>query len=203
MKSKQNVTWLLSAGHGGIDPQGNYVTAPSKMYKYDDFTIYEGVFNRQLRDLIWDHLVDNDHKRAQINTGYKDMSLGAKIKSVNNYQKIHGDCVLLELHGNAGKGTGFEVYTSIGETKSDPIADIWIDFMAKEFTWANRGEKDRDFAMVKKTSCAAILTECGFMDRREDAEKMMDPEFRKRLANTFYAFICEIEDRVEAGTIKL
>ena len=170
MKSYQNVTWMLSAGHGGINPDTlKYVTAPSKMYEYEDFTIYEGVFNRQIRSLIWNRLIGNDHKRAMVNIGYQDMSLGAKIKSVNNYQAIHGDCILLELHGNAGKGTGFEVYTSEGETISDTIANLWVAEFESEFTnEVSRGEKDRDFSMVANTNCPAILNECWLMDKSKE-----------------------------------
>ena len=43
-------TWLIDAGHGGF-MDGEYVTAPAKMYEHSPEEIfYEGVFNRQIKD---------------------------------------------------------------------------------------------------------------------------------------------------------
>jgi len=43
---------LLDAGHGGII-EGEYVTAPSKQFKHQDGSwAYEGVINRQIKNLL-------------------------------------------------------------------------------------------------------------------------------------------------------
>lgn len=188
--------WLLDAGHGGIDPQGNYVTALSKMYKHPDGTIiYEGKYNREVRDELIQLIVGNwEMEWFIVNHGYKDMSLGERVRYANELQKIHGRCIYVSIHGNAGGGKGFEVYTSIGETESDKIADVWIEEMNKVFPGkVDRGEKDRDFYVIKNTTCPAILTESFFMDTLEDAKLMLSESGQKKVALAHYNMMKRID----------
>lgn len=188
--------WLLDAGHGGIDPQGNYVTDPSKMYKHPNGTIiYEGKYNREVRDELIQLIVgDWEMEWFVINHGYKDMSLSERVRYANELQKIHGRCIYISIHGNAGGGKGFEVYTSIGETESDKIADVWIEEMGKIFPGkVDRGEKDRDFTVIADTTCPAILTESFFMDTLEDAKLMLSETGQKKVALAHYNMMKRID----------
>ena len=188
--------WLLDAGHGGIDPQGNYVTAPKKMYEHPDGTIiYEGKYNREVRDELIQLIVeDRQMEWFIINHGYKDMSLGERVRYANLLQEIHGRCVYISIHGNAGKGKGFEVYTSMGETESDKIANVWIEEMNKVFPGSvDRGEKDRDFYVIKNTTCPAILTESFFMDTLEDAKLMLSESGQKKVALAHYNMMKRVD----------
>ncbi|MEL7021126.1 MAG: N-acetylmuramoyl-L-alanine amidase, partial [Bacteroidota bacterium] len=53
-----NFCVYLDAGHGGLDAQGQYVTAPSKMFRHQrgtfhaGGTFYEGVWNRTLTNRV-------------------------------------------------------------------------------------------------------------------------------------------------------
>lgn len=188
--------WLLDSGHGGIDPQGNYVTAPDKMYEHPDGTIiYEGKFNREVRDeLIQLIIYDKQMEWFIVNHGYKNMSLGERVKYANQLQEIHGRCIFVSIHGNAGGGKGFEVYTSVGETESDKIADVWIEEMNKIFPdKVDRGEKDRDFYVIKNTTCPAILTESFFMDTLEDAKLMLSDSGQHKVALAHYNMMKRVD----------
>ena len=49
----KNIVLLIDAGHGGITPEGEYTTAPSKQKKFASGYhgrgwFYEGVSNRQI-----------------------------------------------------------------------------------------------------------------------------------------------------------
>lgn len=189
--------WLLDAGHGGIDPSGNYVTAPSKMYKHPDGTVvYEGKFNREVRDEIIQLMIqDWSMKWKIVNYGYQDMPLWQRIKFANMMQEKHGDCVYVSIHGNAGGGKGFEVYTSEGENESDDIANIWIEEMEKIFpNQVDRGEKDRNFYVLRKTNCPAILTESFFMDTLKDAKIMTSEEGQKKVALAHFNMMKRVDE---------
>ena len=44
---------ILDFGHGGIDQNGTYTTAPAKMFTFSNGEIaYEGVLNRQIGGLV-------------------------------------------------------------------------------------------------------------------------------------------------------
>lgn len=187
--------WLLDAGHGGIDPNGVYTTDPDfdpntpgagkKCYAHPDGTfIREGAFNRAVRAEIIQLLVhERGMKWKSVNYGHKDTSLRDRVNFANQMHRDHGNCVYLSIHGNAGGGKGFEVYTSVGETESDKIADVWIEEMGKIFPGkVDRGEKDRDFYVIKRTACPAILTESFFMDTLEDAKTMLSEEGQMKVA---------------------
>ena len=62
------------------------------------------------------------------------MPLGERVRIANEIAaKNNGRAIYVSVHGNAGGGTGFEVYTSKGQTKSDKIAGFYMDAMAEEF----------------------------------------------------------------------
>lgn len=205
MKGKR--VYLLDAGHGGVNPQGVYTTDPSfdpnkpgvytKGYVHEDGTfIREGEFNRNvLKELI--QLINKDRKMLWkiITPGFKDITLRHRVEYANHMQKIHGNCVYVSIHGNAGGGNGFEVYTSVGETESDKIADEWIKQMKKEFPKrVDRGEKDRNFYVIRHTICPAILTESFFMDTLKDCKLMNSEAGVKKVAMAHYKMMKAVDN---------
>ena len=48
-----------------------------------------------------------------------------RVKRINNTCAKDKNCFVVSVHANAGKGTGVEVWTSIGRTKSDDIATVF------------------------------------------------------------------------------
>ena len=57
-----------------------------------------------------------------------DISLGERCRRANRiYQETDGKCFVVSIHANAGGGTGWEVYTSKGQTKADAIATVFYN----------------------------------------------------------------------------
>lgn len=199
-------TWLLDAGHGGIDPNGIYVTAPNfdptdkstwyKCYYHNDkVKIFEGEYNRKIRDeLIRLINVDEKMQWAIVNHGYEDVSLSKRVAIANQYQQIHQNCVFVSIHGNAGGGTGIEGYTSRGQTKSDKICTVFLERANKEFpekvlrTDPSDGDADKEanFYVLRYTNCPALLMEWFFMDKLEDCKFMLTKECIERTAKAMY-----------------
>lgn len=123
----------------------------------------------------------------------KDVSLQERVNRANKIWKKTGKkCFLVSVHFNAGGGTGFEVWTSVGKTKSDDIASVFWNEMKSEFpNWKMRldmtdgdVDKEKNYYILYKSSCPAILVEDGFMDNEKDCmEIIMKPLMRQKIAN--------------------
>lgn len=194
---RKNVAIILDAGHGGMK-NGKYVTAPAKMYEHPDgTTVYEGVFNRDIVNRIQNSLAGRGVSVFLTCNGPDDISLKDRVAFANGKAKQFDHAVFISVHGNAGKGTGFEVFTSKGETYSDQIADYYMDAMAEEFPDQTArvditdGDKDKEanFYVLKNTICPAILTESFFMDNLEDAKLMLSFEGKRKIANAHIKMI--------------
>lgn len=199
-------TWLCDSGHGGINEDGIYVTAPNfdpkkpdtwfkSYYHNKDLRIYEGEYNRKIRDELL-KLINEDGKMQWfiVNYGYEDMSLRVRCNMANEYQRKHGDCVFVSIHGNGGGGRGIEGYTSPGQTKADPICSVFLEEAKKEFpeyklrTDPSDGDLDKEarFTVLTKTKCPALLMEWFFMDTLKDCKFMLTGECHRRVAKAMY-----------------
>lgn len=195
--------WLLDNGHGGIK-DGVYTTAPSKMFKFPDgTTIYEGDFNRKVVNKIAKKLSEKGINYTVIVPELDDISLEKRVKRVDAQYAIDKSCIFVSIHGNAGGGTGFEVFTSVGQTRSDKIAEVFFKKMQEVFPEKvgrkdlSDGDSDKEaqFYLLRKTDCPSILTENFFMDRYEDAKLMLSDEGQERIADAHVKAIIEIEQK--------
>lgn len=166
---------ILDNGHSGM-VNGVYQTAGkrSPIWK-DGRQLFEGVFNR--------NIVNKLHKLCQFHgidsvvlvPEQTDISLGERVKRANKIYSTDKSAILISVHANAGGGTGFEIFTSVGQTKSDKIAEVLIDEYAKAIPElklrkdTSDGDKDKEahFYILKNTNCPAVLIECFFMDTLE------------------------------------
>lgn len=206
--------WLLDNGHGGlINDNGKeiYTTAPNhtnnpntwkKMYIHEDGTkIYEGDFNRKVVDKLTKMLIHEQITYKLICPELEDISLGERVRRADELHRIHKNCIFVSVHGNAGKGTGFEVFTSVGQTKSDEIAEVFIKEMEKIFPNKTKrvdlsdGDQDKEaqFYVLRKTDCPAILTENFFMDRLDDCKLMLSDEGQMKIAQAHFNAILKVE----------
>ncbi|MBB5351360.1 N-acetylmuramoyl-L-alanine amidase [Haloferula luteola] len=103
--------------------------------------------------------------------------------------------LFVSIHCNAGGGTGFEVYTSRGETTSDRAATLVFE----EFGSANPGsirrvdltdgdvDKEAGYAVLVRTSGPAILFELEFIDTDAGESLLNDAAFQERSATAIAA----------------
>lgn len=184
---------LIDAGHGGMK-DGKYMTDPKwgKFYKHSDtFTAYEGVTNRAIAKKLMDKLKAVGRPYVQIHHDYLDTPLSGLVVNAN---AVGGNTVYLSIHSNAGKGKGFEVFTSKGETKSDKYAEIVCQVLKKDFpeyplrqdTRDGDRDKEEDFYVLKNTRMPAVLVELLFFDELEQAKFLNSPEGQERLADALF-----------------
>ena len=175
---------ILDNGHG-------WNTSGKRSPVWNDGTqLLEWRFNRILVKEIKRRL---DHLRIEsiilVPEDY-DISLKERCNRVNDIYKNRNDAILISIHANAGGGTGWEAWTSVGETKSDYYARVLYNSAGQYLRkWRIRtdfsdGDPDKEdqFYILKHTMCPAVLTENLFMDNEKDCKFMMSSEGIETLA---------------------
>jgi N-acetylmuramoyl-L-alanine amidase len=198
-----NYYWLLDAGHGGIDKQGNYTTAPAKMFSWGDgLVIYEGVINRIITHLVAKALHDKEIDCGLVFDDVLDTPLAERVRIADNVFAKDSRAVYLSIHSNAGGGSGYEIFTSPGQNKSDKLAHIFCTTYIKHFpNFQFRSDKsdgdfdkEADFYVLRKTDCPALLVENLFFDNRKEALYLLSSEGQQAIANCIVDSIlmCEL-----------
>ena len=185
---------LLDNGHGKE-------TAGKRSPVWSDGSqLFEWEFNRDIVRRITEKLEADGIPYRVLVPEETDISLTERARRANKITKENnGKAYVLSIHANAGGGTGWEVYTSPGQTPSDAIATVFSEEAGREFVpdgWRIRSDysdgdpdKEANFAILKKTTCPAILTENFFMDTEKDCRFIMSEDGRERIANMHVAAI--------------
>nr|DAP77331.1 MAG TPA: Cell wall hydrolase autolysin [Caudoviricetes sp.] len=185
---------LLDNGHGKE-------TAGKRSPIWSDGSqLFEWEFNRDIVRRIAEKLQADGIPYRVLVPEENDISLTERARRANEYAKeFNGKAYVLSIHANAGGGTGWEVYTSPGQTPSDAIATVFFEEAGREFVpdgWRMRSDysdgdpdKEANFAILTKTTCPAILTENFFMDTEKDCRFIMSEDGRERIANMHVAAI--------------
>ena len=194
------IHWIIDNGHGGLIG-GKYATAPKNMSTFEDgFTVYEGVFNRSVVAKLAYMLKTEKIPFTLCVPENNDISLSERKRRTNEIDINNGNnSIFVSVHGNAGKGTGFEVFTTRGETKADPIATVFFEELQKEFPGKRMrpditdGDVDKE-ANFTVLMCRppAVLTENLFFDNRKDAELMMSDNGQNKIAIAHFEAIKQI-----------
>lgn len=133
---------------------------------------------------------------------WQDISLAERVKRVNKLYNERDDLIVIEIHSNAGGGTGFEVFTTVGNTKSDMVAEIMIPeyqrMMPELRLRADKSDGDLDkeanFYTIRKTKAPHILFELAFFDNWEpDCRMLMEEE--DRFAEAIFKGIVELNKK--------
>lgn len=174
---------IIDAGHGGFLSHG--LTTPGKRATFNGITLYEGILNRVIAQQLQWRLTLRNIQSYYLTPNVQDTPLYLRVDAVNDIA-VHdiNNCVLLSIHHNAADNPaarGFEVFTSVGKTKSDEYANKLcrlyennpeINFRPLR-KGTNQESKERNFTIIQKTICPAILTEWSFMTNQEEFDYMV------------------------------
>ena len=180
---------LLDAGHGGLDFSANYTTKPSLgkrknwpgMNLHDQGWFYEGVGNRVLASLFAANAMNEGFPIVYVMDMVKDTPLYFRTLAANKIYANHKNSFLISFHSNAGGGKGWEIYTSVGKTKSDLLAtEIYKATKNKldrvyRTSWSDGDpDKEKNFYILQKTRCPAVLIEHGFFDNKVEVKDLVN-----------------------------
>lgn len=198
-----NYLWLLDAGHSGVDKNGKYLTAPAKMHVFPDgLTIYEGVINRIISKLLYVKLEKAGIEFALVYDDIEDTPLPHRVSVADNLYRQNKKSIYLSIHSNSAGGSGFEIFTSKGQTKSDKVADIFCSTYEKMFpqfpfradTLSDSDkDKEADYYVLRKTDCPALLVENLFFDNRKEAEYLLSKEGQEAISECLLQCIINCE----------
>jgi N-acetylmuramoyl-L-alanine amidase len=141
--------------------------------------LQEWRFNRDVGRFIELELINRKICYSVLVTEENDVSLTKRVERSKN---ISHD-LLVSIHGNAFKGelvSGIETwyYSKRGKV----VAQIFQKHLVKRLGWKDRGVKQGNFTMIKKTPELAILTENGFYTNDAERAKMLDPYYQMEIA---------------------
>lgn len=194
--------WLLDNGHGGVI-DGLCQTSGKRSPQWQDGSVlYEGECNRGVVNRLMEMMTRAGYRYINIVPELEDISLNERVRRANSYHNDQ-ECIYVSIHSNAGGGRGNEVFTSVGQTRSDQVASVFIEEMAREFPEVpmrtdkfSDGDLDKEanFYVLKNTRMPAILTENFFMDNEDECKTyLMTSEGRERIARAHFNGIQRIE----------
>jgi len=188
---------IIDAGFGGIDVNGTYLS-PEKKYKFigqgqNNLEILAGDINRKIAQKLIEKLKAENISYIDIySASPKSMPIEDMVKAVNlqfeknksyYYLGIHCNSASNDTEGTGTAETGFEIYTSIGQTKSDLFAKIARKIYNEKFPKQFRGIKETDYYELKYTHCPAMIIENLFYDNYNDAQYLNSEQGQKEIAS--------------------
>lgn len=153
---------FLGVGHGGSDPgaQGGGLD--------------EADINLGIAIACQTELVRHGVQVRMSRTRDEDDPLTEEIRECNAYDPD----LAVDIHTNAGGGTGFEVYHTLGGGKGKTLAQN-IEAEVKAIGQTSRGCKTRAnnsgedyYGFIRQTKCPAVICECAFIDTAVDRAKV-------------------------------
>ena len=104
----------------------------------------------------------------------------------SNYANNLGDvAAFVSIHCNSASNTsatGWEIFTSKGNTGADALAASIGKRYASRFTIPARGLKEANFSVLQHTTMPAVLVECCFLSNAEEAKWISSDEIQQQHA---------------------
>lgn len=159
----------LDPGHGDHDPgtSGNGLVEKELALKI-------ALTTRYFLKLHWNNV---DVRMSRTNDTFRSLSWRADDANEWNAN------VFVSIHHNGGNANGFETFRHSGLNQSTLQDKIHSHVFSKFPDWINdRGTKSADFAVLRETSMAAVLTENLFLGHKESADLLEKGFFLNQIA---------------------
>lgn len=176
---------VVDAGHGGMDP--GKVGVNNELEKEINLAIaYE------LAERIQESGMTAVMTRTSDDGLYSQEASNKKMDDLNKRISIieESKCVLaVSIHQNSysdGSVKGAQVFYFKNSQEGKKIAGFIQECLEKDFEdGSNRPIKENDnYYMLKKSQAPTIIVECGFLSNSEEAEKLSDSDYQKRMADS-------------------
>ena len=161
--------YIFDNGHGGII-DGVYQTPGKRSPIWEDGTqLFEGEFNRAIVKRLMKLCEAQKIDCINLVDTNVDIPLSTRTSQANEiYRNTDKPCIYISIHANGFSDEaahGWEVYTSVGETKSDEIAEVLFNKAQAEFpthtmrkdTRDGDSDKEANFYVLQHTAMPAIF----------------------------------------------
>lgn len=190
----QRYFWILDPGHGAKTKGKRSPIKDGRQlleYEYNQDIVKH--ISQELQRMSIQHLVTIPNPEDFGN------ALKYRVNKANAY-KTDLPKIFVSVHGNAGPGDEFNTafrgietyyYSPIGRR----IAKVFQNSLVDSLKLRDRGVKEgKRLYVLAKTNHPAILTETGFYNNPDEFEKMMNPNFRRMVAEAHLRALKEIEE---------
>lgn len=94
--------------------------------------------------------------------------------------------IFLDIHINAGGGTGVEIWVYSKKSKACPYAEKVADNISKDMNLSNRGVREKpSYWSVSLCKAPAMIIEGAFIDNKSDMEKLTPEKYARAIAKAF------------------
>lgn len=163
----------IDAGHGGYDP-GAVGKKPVRLE--------EKVFNLQLAILLEQELEQSGHWVVMTRRIDRNLALIARSDFANRLQAE----LFISLHANAAADptvSGMEVFHFPGSGPGAQFAGRILSEMIRQFPGhRNRGVKEANFSVLRRTRMPAVLVESEFLSNPDQLVFLNNPNNQQQLA---------------------
>ena len=193
------VNFIIDPGHGGEDGGAN---ANGVTEKDINLAISSYLYHYLCLSKHNTHMTRNDD-RLLYNAGEENRKKYHDLKNRVEFTSSFDNAVFISIHQNKfeiPKYKGLQVYYSPNNSLSESLAKrvqdntkLFID------TQNNREIKkaDNKIRVLNSLKVPAVLVECGFLSNSEEAARLSDTEYQKKLA--FVIFISALQFFEENG----
>ena len=189
---------LIDNGHGN--------NTPGK--RSPDGKFREAIYTREIARKLQADLIDRGYDAELLTPEDDDIPLSERVRRVN-FACLHygkSNVILISIHVNAaGNGskwmnaTGWGCYTCKGQTQSDKLAACLYESAIKNFLGKrirtdysdNDPDWEENFYILRKSHCAAVLSENYFMDNKSDLEYLQSRAGKQAIIDTHVEGIIE------------
>lgn len=179
----------INCGHGGFDLDYKYKTPPKQNKKFhhpgkvlhDGGWFYEGIGNRVIGHRLAGKFLNVGIPVFFLHDFIIDSRRTTRIKKANDlHRRSFKSSIILDLHSNAGKGIGYEIFTSRGQTDSDNLATkifnetqrCFRDMRMRTDYTDGDPDKEKNFDLLAKTLAPAVTIEHEFFDTENGVDKL-------------------------------
>jgi len=190
-----NKVIIVDAGHGGVDGGAEGINTG----------VYESHINLQIAERVKKFLEESGC--LVLMSRDEDMGLytpdGSIRKKKNEdlqnrkelFEKSDADAIV-SIHLNSfpeGQYYGAQTFYPSGEEKSKMMAQMIQEELIRVLDNGNtrKIKSKNDVYIMKNVQTPIVIVECGFLSNKEEAAKLIDPEYQQKLAYCIFTSIVE------------
>ncbi len=189
---------VLDAGHGGRDP--GKVSPDGILEKDINLCIAKRLKNLlEQNDITVIMTREEDKDLASENaSNRKNEDLKARVDLLKEMQPV----LMVSIHQNSfqeEEADGAQVFYYSGSKEGKLLGTIVQECLKSEIGDGNHrvAKANKEYYLLKKAVCPAIIVECGFLSNREEAALLCTEEYQEKLAFAIHLGILEYINTVD------
>ena len=182
-----NVTVILDAGHGGVDPGS--IGRETKITESE----LNLIIVKKLESLLVSSGINVVLTRKDENGLYGIYSKDYKIRDMKARKSIINETdsdLLVSIHMNSfvhSRFRGAQVFYNTGHTESEQLALSIQNCFSLDLPSSDKGIAIGDYFILKcDNRIPSVLCECGYLSNKEDEELLVSEDYQNKLSYSIY-----------------